>query len=40
MKRRMFMKHEIYDFYDRTALKSYNLDITMQEQLKALESLL
>ena len=33
------MKNEIYDFYDRTALKSYNLDISMQEQLKALDSL-
>lgn len=33
------MKHEVYDFYDRTALKSYNLDISMQEQLNALDSL-
>ena len=33
------MKHEIYDFYDRTALKSYNLDRSMQDQLKALDSL-
>lgn len=33
------MKHEIYDFYDRTALKSYNLDSSMQNQLKALDSL-
>lgn len=33
------MKNEVYDFYDRSALKSYNLDITMQEQLKALDSL-
>lgn len=33
------MKHEIYDFYDRTVLKSYNLDSRMQDQLKALDSL-
>ena len=33
------MKNEVYDFYDRSALKSYNLDTTMQEQLKALDSL-
>jgi len=33
------MKHEVYDFYDRTALKSYNLDRSMQDQLKALDSL-
>ena len=33
------MKHEVYDFYDRTALKSYNLDKSMQDQLKALDSL-
>ena len=33
------MKHEVYDFYDRTSLKSYNLDIRMQDQLKALDSL-
>ncbi len=33
------MKKEIYDFYDRTALKSYNLDKTMQDQLNALSGL-
>lgn len=33
------MKNEVYDFYDRSVLKSYNLDTTMQEQLKALDSL-
>ena len=33
------MKKEVYDFYDRTSLKSYNLDRTMQDQLKALDSL-
>lgn len=33
------MKKEVYDFYDRTSLKSYNLDIRMQDQLKALDSL-
>ena len=33
------MKHEVYDFYDRTALKSYNLDRSMQDQSKALDSL-
>ena len=33
------MKKEIYDFYDRTALKSYNLDKTMQDQLNALDQL-
>ncbi len=33
------MKKEIYDFYDRTALKSYNLDKTMQDQLSALGQL-
>ena len=30
------MKNEVFDFYDRTMLKSYNLDKTMQEQLNAL----
>ena len=33
------MKKEIYDFYDRTSLKSYNLDKTMQDQLSALSQL-
>ena len=33
------MKKEIYDFYDRTSLKSYNLDKTMQDQLNALNGL-
>ncbi len=33
------MKNEVYDFYDRTALKSYNLDKTMQDQLNALSQL-
>ncbi len=33
------MKKETYDFYDRTALKSYNLDKTMQDQLSALGQL-
>lgn len=33
------MKKETYDFYDRTSLKSYNLDQTMQDQLNALSSL-
>lgn len=33
------MKNEEYDFYDRTSLKSYNLDRTMQDQLKALDQL-
>ena len=33
------MKKEVYDFYDRTALKSYNLDKTMQDQLSALDQL-
>ena len=33
------MKKEVFDFYDRTSLKSYNLDRTMQDQLKALGSL-
>ena len=33
------MKKEIYDFYDRTSLKSYNLDRTMQDQLNALSGL-
>lgn len=33
------MKKETYDFYDRTVLKSYNLDKTMQDQLNALSGL-
>ena len=33
------MKKELFDFYDRTSLKSYNLDKTMQDQLDALGSL-
>ncbi len=33
------MKKEAFDFYDRTSLKSYNLDQTMQDQLNALGSL-
>lgn len=33
------MKKEIFDFYDRTSLKSYNLDKTMQDQLNALSGL-
>ncbi len=33
------MKKEVYDFYDRTALKSYNLDKRMQDQLDALSQL-
>ena len=33
------MKENVYDFYDRTTLKSYNLDKTMQDQLNALSQL-
>ena len=33
------MKAENFDFYDRTSLKSYNLDKTMQDQLNALSGL-
>ena len=33
------MKSEFFDFYDRTSLKSYNLDKNMQDQLNALDSL-
>ena len=33
------MKTENFDFYDRTSLKSYNLDKTMQDQLNALSQL-
>lgn len=33
------MKKEFFDFYDRTSLKSYNLDKNMQDQLNALDSL-
>ena len=33
------MKKEMFDFYDRTTLKSYNLDKNMQDQLNALGAL-
>ena len=33
------MRKEEYDFYDRSVLKSYNLDKTMQDQLNALSGL-
>lgn len=33
------MKKEVFDFYDRSSLKSYNLDKTMQDQLNALSGL-
>lgn len=33
------MSKEVFDFYDRTSLKSYNLDRTMQYQLNILGSL-
>ena len=33
------MKEYVFDFYDRTSLKSYNLDKTMQYQLNLLDSL-
>ena len=33
------MKKEVFDFYDRTSLKSYNLDRTMQDQLNMLDKL-
>ena len=33
------MPKEVFDFYDRTSLKSYNLDKTMQYQLNILGSL-
>lgn len=33
------MRKEIFDFYDRTSLKSYNLDKRMQDQLDALSQL-
>lgn len=33
------MRMETFDFYDRTSLKSYNLDKTMQDQLNALSGL-
>lgn len=33
------MRKEVFDFYDRTSLKSYNLDKTMQDQLSALGAL-
>ena len=35
----MKMRKENFDFYDRTSLKSYNLDKTMQDQLNALSQL-
>ena len=33
------MPKEVFDFYDRTSLKSYNLDKSMQYQLNILGSL-
>ena len=33
------MAKEVFDFYDRTYLKSYNLDKSMRYQLSILESL-
>ena len=33
------MKEYVFDFYDKTSLKSYNLDKTMQYQLNLLDSL-
>ena len=33
------MAKEIFDFYDPTSLKSYNLDATMQYQLNILGTL-
>lgn len=33
------MKHEVFDFYDKTVLKSYNLDQSMRYQLNLLDSL-
>ena len=33
------MKHEVFDFYDRTSLKSYNLDKSMRYQLNMLDTL-
>jgi len=38
-KKEFIMKKEVFDFYDRTILKSYNLDKTMQYQLNILGSL-
>ena len=35
-KKEFIMKKEVFDFYDRTILKSYNLDKTMQYQLNIL----
>ena len=35
----MKMRKETFDFYDRTSLKSYNLNKTMQDQLNALSQL-
>ena len=33
------MKNEVFDFYDRTSLKSYNLDEKMRYQLNMLDTL-
>ena len=33
------MKHETFDFYDKTSLKSYNLNSSMRYQLNMLDSL-
>ena len=33
------MNKEIFDFYDKTVLKSYNLDESMRYQLNMLDSL-
>lgn len=38
-KRGSLMKNEVFDFYDPTSLKAYNLDKTMQYQLNILGSL-
>ena len=35
----MFNVNETFDFYDKTNLKSYNLDDKMQYQLRCLDSL-
>ena len=35
----LIMKHEVFDFYDRTSLKSYNLDKSMRYQLNMLDTL-
>lgn len=34
-----FMDSQTFDFYDRTSLKSYNLDSTMKYQLNMLDNL-